>query len=661
MSTFFLQQGLVIRRSGEYLEYSARTTHEIYFEDPMTGHRVTLTETQFWVEFQTQRISIIDAFSSPKQLIFNEQAEPEKIQSLEMLPEQYRQKIERMLQYIWALRKSGITRGQKNFIEIEAKKIAKNIGDELGPPGTSTIQRYWAKYEKHHHDVFVLINTGNKGARSYLDRESEQFLQKMIDEKYAIRTRPSITGSYRDYEKAIKDENKIRSASGDQLLIKISARTFENRIKERPKEEMMVARFGREAARHHFKMIKGHLPSEHPLDAVEIDHTPTNLYVIDDLTHLPLGRAFMTAIKDRYSGVLLGFYLTFRPPGLHSIFGCIKHSLCSHHLAYELWPDIQNPWPSFGLGATYVSDRGADFLSPKYRHAIISLGAEYEYCERRTPWLKGSIERYFLTVEQNLFELLPGRTFSNLRLRGDYDPAEDSVIRFSTLVYLLHRWAADYHNIQENSRKLARPLDLWMEGIGLVPPPYPKSPDHLNIILGEHYEGRLSHEGIRHKGMTYADDFLNDLMRDIGKGVKLDFVVTHENMGSIHVLDPRTKSYVRVSNTRPEYAEGLSSFQHNYLRKEAKVRLDNQAAIDSLIETRARIAEVTQQELYARKSTAKSQLARVAGINSNSVLEGNPRSIQDPFYGQDVSAKNVVESELILPKFTDVAAYKWGI
>lgn len=662
MSTFFLQQGLVIKRSGQFLEFVARTEQELYFEEPSTGKRLTLTEPQFWTEFQTMRITIVDAFSSPEMLHFPEQQEPEQIRSLASLPEKYQDKTRRILQYIWALKKAGISRGQRKLIQDEVKRIAEKIGDQEGAPSASMVQRHWEKFEKNNFEVFAVVSGHvDKKRTSSVDPESEQFLQRVIDEKYAIRTRPSIAGAYRDYEKAIKDENSRRSTSRLPLLRKLSVRTFENRIKARPKDEIMIARMGREAARKHFKMIKGHLPSEYPLDMVEIDHTPMNLYVIDDLAYLPLGRPWLTAIKDRYSGVLLGFYLSFQPTGLNSIFGCIKHSLCSHHLAYELWPEIENLWPSFGIAATYLSDRGGDFLAQRYQLAIIELGADYEYCERRTPWLKGSVERFFLTLEQTFFETLPGRTFAGLQLRGSYNPVEDAVIRFSTLVFLLHKWAADYHNIFANSRKQARPLDLWMEGIGVAPPPYPKSPDALNVILGEHYQGTLSHEGIRHEWMTYADEQLGDLMRDQGKGIKLDFVVSPENLGSIHVLDPRSKTYFRVSNTRPDYAEGLSRFQHKYLRKEAGIRLEKSTAVDTLVETRARIAEVTREELLSRKSAAKSQLARIAGVNSNAVLEGRARSIQDPFHGQCLAGKNASQPSIITPAFTDVPTFKWGI
>lgn len=134
-------------------------------------------------------------------------------------------------------------------------------------------------------------------------------------------------------------------------------------------------------------------------------------------------------------------------PSLQSTFGLLRHSLEGHHLATLKWPDIENPWLSSGLAATYVSDRGSDYRSLRYRMAIRSLGAEYQYCEVRTPWHKASIERFFGTVETTFLESLPGKTFRCLANRMDYDSSGTAVIRFSVLVYLLHKWAADFHNV----------------------------------------------------------------------------------------------------------------------------------------------------------------------------------------------------------------------
>ncbi len=663
MGSFFLQKGLVISRLGQILEFSARAKDDLYFEDPTSGQRLTLKENLFWSELQTKRLSIVDAFSSPNVLELPSETQEVQFRNLADLPQKFQDDALRKMAYVNRLLEAGISKGQTFLIADEAKHIAEEIDDKLGVPGTSTIQRWWRELEKHKYEVYAVVSGHSARKRgSPLDEESEAFLQEQIDETYAVDTRPTVAGAYRDYKSALKAKNAERATAGLSPLTGVSERTFYARIDLRPKKEIMIARFGREYARRHFKMIKGHLPAEHPLDVVEIDHTPLNLYVIDDLSFLPLGRPWATAIKDRFSGVLLGFYISFQATGLDSIFGAIKHSLSSHHLAYELWPELETPWPAFGLGHYYESDRGGDFRSPRYRAAIVSLGAWYEYCERRTPWLKASIERFFLTLEQTFFEAMPGRTFSSLEKRGDYNPAKDAVVRFSTLIFLLHKWAADFHNVFPNKRKQARPLDLWMDGIETAPPPYPVCPDQLNIILGDHHSAQLSQEGIRFEWLTYADDSLRELRDSIGTESDVNFVVSREDLGRIHVQDPRTKQYLCIPSTRPEYSSGLSLFQHKYLRKEAGIRLKRDTAVDTLIDTRARIQETLQGEIAAKDNATKVRLARVAGINSNAVLEGQGRSVTTPFKGQSIDRPTEAPpAPPPLPSFTDVPRYSWGV
>lgn len=656
MGSFFLETGLIISRHGQLLEYAARTEDEIYFEEPETGKRVALTEPQFWGEFHTRRLTVVEAFSSPKVLHVPPLAPPVQFRNLADLPTKHQEDAKRKIAYIQRMRDAGITRGQTFFIEDMASRIAEELEDPLGPPGASTIQRWWRRLEQNNGEVAVIISGHASRTRTAkLDEESNRFVEEQIDKLYLVPTRPTTVAAYRGYLGALRDENRQRQSLGTKQLTALAERTFYERISKLPKKDVMTARHGREAARRHFKMIRGHLPADHPLDVVEIDHTPLNLYVIDDLAFLPLGRPWLTVITDRCTGVLLGFYVTFQATGLESIFGAIKHSLMSHHLAYDLWPDLRNPWPAFGLGHRYASDRGGDFLSPRYESAIVSLGSFYERCERRTPWLKGSVERFFLTLEQTFFEAMPGRTFASLSVRGDYDPVKDAVVRFSTLIYLLHKWAADFHNVFVNKRKQASPLELWMDGIGLAPPPYPASMDELNIVLGEHESGSLSQEGIRYAWLNYADETLSELMNLVGKGEKVDYVVCREDLGHIYVLHPRTKEYLRVPCTRPEYASGLTLYQHKYLRKEATERLRAASAIDTLIETRTRISARLSEEVEAKKTAAKVALARVAGINSNAVLEGRDKSIVAPFAGQDLAS-----SEAARAPFTNVPQFRWG-
>ena len=70
MGAFYFERGLVISRYNQILEYTSRYNHEIYFEDPGTGEKITILESQFWGDFHAKRIKIVNAFSSPKELDF---------------------------------------------------------------------------------------------------------------------------------------------------------------------------------------------------------------------------------------------------------------------------------------------------------------------------------------------------------------------------------------------------------------------------------------------------------------------------------------------------------------------------------------------------------------------------------------------------------------
>lgn len=659
MRDFFLTKGLVIQYQGEHLEFSGRCSDELYFESPHTGRRETLQESRFWELRWAGDIQVVPAFSSSKQLVIASEQEERTVASILDVEEKYQEEAIRRFEYVSRLAGVGITIGQTTRIASELGKIAALIQDKRPCPSVTTVRRWWRALLNAERDTAILISRNAFKTRTMrICTASESFVQEQIDVHYLQKTRPSVSTAYQAYRGAIALENEQRQAGQRPRLAVVSEKTFYNRIQARPKNEVAEARYGREEAIRQFRMVKGITPATYPLDVVEIDHTPMNLYVIDDLSYLPLGRPWLTAVRDRYSGVLLGFYISFQATGLSSIFGAIKHSLFAHHRAMERWGGLQNAWPAFGRGLLYASDRGPDFTCLRYRAAITALGSMYEHCERRTPWLKGSVERFFLTLEQTFFEAIPGRTFANLNQRFDYNPVEHAVIRFSALTYLLHKWAVDYHNIIPNSRNGASPLELWNEGIANAPPPYPASIDKLNVILGHRHEGVVSHEGIRFKRLNFTADELQSLMMQVGSGTKLEFVVSSEDLGFIQVKDPRNASYIKAYCTRPDYADGLTLLQHDYLRAAARADLKAGGGVDALVRARRDLMETIAEECARKENKAKVRLARIAGLNSNSAILGVSQTLQPPVQRQE---QQLEVPELLEPPVTNIRPITWGV
>lgn len=663
---FFFEPGLVIERQGRALEYHHRSDAACYFEDPHTTDIVPITEAEFWDEFAREELRILPARSSSKELVLpkpDEEPSPPPV-----LNEKYTALQARKLHYIRGLERRGITRGQIKLIEEAIPEIAKETNDP-NPPEAMTVSEWMRKLDRAHGDVFVLVPAhAAKLTRERQAPEHEEVIDTAIKNHYTGVGKGSATDVYNDkYLPALKALNAERAQTGKPALTPVSLRSFTRRTEKIDRYDLAVARYGRQEARRMFRMVKGHMPGKHPLDYVEIDHAKLRLWVVDDRLGLPLGRPWVTAVRDRYSGMLLGFYVSFRGPSLASTFAAIRHSLSYHGDLNKCFPDLEHSWVAIGRGTTYVSDRGRDFLSQHYRSAILQLGAYYVYCESRTPWHKPNIERIFLSMHSDLLETMPGEVFKGVSYSRDYNPMKDAVVRFSTLTYLLVKWAVDHHPYTPNRYKQARPIDLWMDGIADAPPGHPPNLNVLNIVLGTRYQGTLGNEGVHFKHLTYADDRLEALFHAIDKK-ELHFVPNEENLGRIHVENPRDRTWFQVACTRPDYAEGLSAYQHQQILRQANVELERVKNVDQLLGIRAHYQEKIAEELVHRDSATKLRIARYCGIDSSSVFAGKNKSVAD-FLSADratdahPSAPGVANGKILIPDaaFTDVPIFQWGV
>ena len=64
--------------------------------------------------------------------------------------------------------------------------------------------------------------------------------------------------------------------------------------------------------------MHGHAPpARHPLDLVQVDHTPMDLIVVDPIDREPIGRPWLTVAIDTYSRCIAGFHVTLEAPARH--------------------------------------------------------------------------------------------------------------------------------------------------------------------------------------------------------------------------------------------------------------------------------------------------------------------------------------------------------
>ncbi|KVL38484.1 hypothetical protein WS96_06610 [Burkholderia sp. MSMB1835] len=65
--------------------------------------------------------------------------------------------------------------------------------------------------------------------------------------------------------------------------------------------DVAILKDGKASADRRFKITKTGVPVTHILERVEIDHTPVDVFLVDDRTGLPCGRPTVTMLLDKFS------------------------------------------------------------------------------------------------------------------------------------------------------------------------------------------------------------------------------------------------------------------------------------------------------------------------------------------------------------------------
>ena len=69
--------------------------------------------------------------------------------------------------------------------------------------------------------------------------------------------------------------------------------------------------------------VPGTYRVDNALDVVQIDHTPVDVIVVDEVYRLPIGRPWLTLAIDVATRVVVGFYVSLEAPSSTSLAICL--------------------------------------------------------------------------------------------------------------------------------------------------------------------------------------------------------------------------------------------------------------------------------------------------------------------------------------------------
>jgi putative transposase len=485
-----------------------------------------------------------------------------------------------------------------------------------------SVYRWLDDYTRSGHDLRALIpDTGKRGGKgqSRLALEVEALLSSVIEDRYYVRERVTTDDIRAELAVRLEEENLFRL---QHERLKLPSRsTVARRIGNLSTRETFAAKHGKQAAKREFAQYgKTEYPTL-PLERVEIDHTKSDLIVIDDHDNLPLGRLTLTYCLDTATRYPLGYYMGFEPPSYLSAMECLHHAIRPKESVREKY-GTEHDWITYGIPATLVIDNGKEFIGRDLQDACLLLGIVLQQTPVKTPHFKAAVERLYGSLNTMFFHTLPGTTFSNIRKRGDYDSTKQACVYLSDVDKMLNILIVDVYAERFHRGLEGIPARRWQELTrhGFAPA-LPPSAEELSILLGRTAQRVVHHYGIEYASLRYNCDELVPLRTKL-KGEKAKIKYHPADLSHLYVHDPFEGRYIQVPALDQEYTHGLSLWKHRVIRR---VVLSEQDSVDiaALGRAKRKIQELVDEGRRRKRQSVRSRIARweTAGKPTRQVVD----------------------------------------
>lgn len=544
------------------------------------------------------------------------------------------------------------------LIEESWKQAAKSDDWPIArPPHFTTVARWIRHYRKAGEDIRALIDRHmDKGNReSRLGELLETIADDVIETVYMTLERRSRQEVLETLRGRVAQQNLGRLAS--EKIPRPGINYVKRRINEIPAYDRCVARYGKRLADIKFRAAGLGAPAEKLLARASIDHCRLDLMVVDEESRLPLGRPWLTLVMDERSRYVLGFYIGFEEPSAVSVGRAVSQALMPKTELLSAHPQVVNAWDAWGIFSTLVADNGLELHGTVLEHAIERFGIKLQFCPRKKPWYKGKLERFFRTFNNKLLDGIPGKTFSNVLDKGDYNPSKHAVVALSSLREMILIWIVDIYH-QTNHRGLGRaPAEAWEEEIQGVDRWLPASALETDSAFSRREIRRLTHKGIEFDCLFYNSPDLARIREFHGAEINVEVRVADDDVGSIVVVAPGGKQLVRVPALERDYAEGTTRWQHKVCKRYKRRIQDDESRDISLFVAREKIRELISKDMRLTKRDSRKRQARfteapeAAGPSEGRADMALPNPAASAAQGDANRASNYLPREDAVPFF----------
>lgn len=523
----------------------------------------------------------------------------------------------------------------------DSRKAAITIANEFNV-NVSTVYRWRKKYlaTGNLHSLLPRPRGPKPGSRQF-DEDIETIIETGIDEHYLNEQKKS--------PKAV-----IRYVSKECRRLGIeapSAQTIRNRIKQIPLRERVERREGKRSAKEAFSPNRGKIEgAKWPGALIQIDHTPVDLILVDDVYRLPIGRPYLTVAIDVFTRMAFGIAISLDPPGTLSVQRCLSCAVLPKDEMLQRF-DVPFDWPVWGLFDVVHADNAGEFRSEALQLACEEWGIDIHWRPVGQPQYGGHIERLMKTFADDLKEL-PGATFSSVSERANYDSEGKAVMTFSAFErWLLVDLVGTYHNEYHEGIKEA-PLARYKRSLlgdeFNVPRGLPAriaDERKFRIDFLPFVSRTVQKDGITINDIQYYSDELDGWIGSKNPDKPTEgrlFIVRFDprDLSTVYFFDPVKRTYYEVPYSTPS-APPMSKWEldavKKYLHDQGKKNIDQDAIfrafeiMDEIVEESARQTKSARKKAQ-RKRTRQAAKAQEMPTSSSKVS----KPISDGFIDGDI-------------------------
>ncbi|WP_245673316.1 DNA-binding domain-containing protein [Nocardia lijiangensis] len=204
-------------------------------------------------------------------------------------------------------------------------------------------------------DLLPGTSSGGRGGERLAD-EVEAVVRKVLRTRYLTRQRRSVAVICREIAHVCRAKG-LRPPSRSAVV---------RRIGRLDQVKVVTAREGSDAARPRRAAGGSTPPVQGLLERVQIDHTPADVIVVDELHRLPIGRPYVTAAIDEASKCVPGLVITLEAPSATSVGLCLAQMAIDKRAWLERL-GVDAMWPMSGKPVQLYVDNASEFKSEALR------------------------------------------------------------------------------------------------------------------------------------------------------------------------------------------------------------------------------------------------------------------------------------------------------